>query len=183
MELAIRPLRFFDTLISMFKKESTSTEVDLTIPNNILYRTELMCSYISSENKVEFGIENFLMVLYMDFIKNSIKHYNPERTFKELTRKHEYKSEIVLMINGEREVYTEIKQECSTVEIEIENEELKKGQLILDELYDIYRYRISMNSLLSSLWINFIEDYKKGENKRAYTQIMKILRECLGADE
>ena len=34
-----------------------------------------------------------------------------------------------------------------------------------------------MEELLSSLWTNFIVDYREGNNKRAYKSIVKILQQ------
>lgn len=165
---------------NLFAVES-DPEFELCIPDNILHRTELICEYIKTEKGYDFEVEGFLMLLYMDFIKNCIKNYNPRKVLKQLTENY-YKDQYITAVNfGDTpEIIPIVKYKKTKLVISMAEEDVRKGQLILDELYDLYRYRIPFSKLLENLWIGFIEDYKTGENKRAYHSIVKILKECLG---
>lgn len=172
-----------DKIVSVFSKEVEDTSIktfDVTLPTNVLTRTELICKYISSEKGYDFEIENFLMLLYLDFIKTSVKSYNPKKIYEQLTTKYYEKRTMLLNIGDESFEVETTNVTLTTLEISISREDYEKGQLILDELYDLYKIRISFNRLLESLWIGFIESYKRGENKRAYSSIVKILKETLG---
>lgn len=169
-----------DNLIERLFAVESAPEYELSIPNNILHRTQLICEYIKSEKGYDFGIEEFLMLLYMDFIKNCIKNYNPKGVFKQLSKDY-YKDEYIETVTmgvHEKTLITEYPK--TKLVISMAEEDTKKGQLILDELYDLYRYRITFSKLLENLWVGFIEDYTSGENKRAYHSIVKILKECMG---
>ena len=71
---------FLIKIKSFFENVSESNEVifDVNIPKNILFRTELICEYVQEEHEYTFNLNNFLILLYLDFVKTSIKTYNPE---------------------------------------------------------------------------------------------------------
>lgn len=175
-----RSNNFIDRLMSLFYREA-EIEVptfDIEIPSNILHRTELICNYIKKEKGYDFEIENFLMLLYLDFVRQSVVNYNPEKVYKELTKEY-YRRETMTLSTGDEIIEIERSDiDFVTLEITIEREDVDQGMLILEELYDLYKIRISFNRLLESLWIGFIESYKRGENKRAYASIVKLLKEC-----
>lgn len=165
-------------LNSLFTKEY-DPEFTLSIPNSIVHRTKLICSYIKSEHGYDFELENFLMLLYLDFIKNSIRNYNPKKLFNDLSKNY-YEDDYLVISTGDYKYNIE-KTKYTKIDITIimSDEDVEKGQLILDELYDLYHYKISFSKLLENLWIGFIEDYKCGINKRAYHSIVKLLKDCL----
>lgn len=178
----MKPISILDRAINfisnLFVQES-DPEFTLNIPDNILHRTELICNYISTEKGYDFDVDNFLMLLYLDFIKNSIKNYNPAKVFKELTIDY-YQDQYIDMSDGETTYrIPRVKHNKTNLTLTMAEDDVIKGQLILDELYDLYHYRIPFSKLLENLWIGFIEAYKIGENKKAYHNIVKLLKECL----
>lgn len=174
-------VRFFykiKNIIDSFFLTDCNSLFTLQIPNSTLYRTELICRYISDETEDSFELENFLMLLYMDFIKNSIKNYNPEKVFQKL-RKIYYDSDTLIISNGtESYSFDRTNINLCNITISMSKKDIEKGQLILDEIYELYRYRFSFPKLLESLWLNFIDDYKTGDNKKAYQSIIDLLKEC-----
>lgn len=167
--------------IDEFCKENQRTITSkIEIPGNLFYRTELMCSYISEQMDIDFTFVDFLMLLYKDFIKQSVKNYNPLSTYKFLIKKHDNcsKDSITISDGSSTSIYYKNRNiKFKEVTLEVDKEEMKKGQLILDELEDLYNLDMSFDELLTQLWVSFIEDYKNGTNKRAYHSLIKILRE------
>lgn len=158
---------------------SNTRTIEIKLPSNVLHRTELMCIYISEEIKDTFTINDFLMLLYLDFVKYAIKNYNPKRVLKEAMRKNELyqDDELTIVINDKTYIANKNSIRYSYVDITMSKSEIRKGEIILDELYDLYKFKIPFEVLLSNLWINFIEDYQNGTNKRAYTSIVKLLKQ------
>ena len=152
--------------------------ITIKVPTDIIKRAELMCMYIEDDMNCDFKIDNLMMLLYMDFVKYAIKNYNPNRVIKEVYRKREEVSDTLdIQINGQvHRVKREGSIKYSTLEIKIPKKEFEKGQLILDELEALYNCHVSFEKMFGNLLINFIEDYKTGVNKRAYTSIVKILK-------
>lgn len=160
---------------------SVNKIIDIKVPTNVLKRAELMCAYIEDDFETAFELENLIMLLYWDFIKYAVKNYNPSRVLKEANRKHLEKSDtLIVEINGQAyEMEREGATGYSMVRMKFPKKECLKGQLILDELESLYGQKILFETLISNLLINFIEDYKCGVNKRAYTSISKILKRTL----
>lgn len=174
---------------SFMSKIRTTIDYEILVPNDILSRTELMCMFVQEEIKEYFGIDEFLMLLYQGFINYAVKNPNPDRICREATRKkvkrvRERGDEVIKIVINEKE-YIEKKEgslyvnEDVFVNIRMPKYEAKKGQLILSELYSIKGIYVGMEELLANLWINFIEDYKDGTNKRAYRSLVKILKEVI----
>lgn len=170
-----------DRIFSFFQREEIQTEItyDVSIPTNVFHRTELICRYIRKEKGYDFHVENLLMLLYLDFIKQSIKSYNPKKVYKLLTTDYYERRSMVLTFGDEVYEIEKYETDYLTLEITIAKEDAEEGQLILDELYDLFKVRVSFNRLLESLWIGFIESYKRGENSRAYSSIVNLLKECI----
>ncbi|MGL5149927.1 MAG: hypothetical protein ACRC7N_05045 [Clostridium sp.] len=174
------PLNIFSKIIDIFVKEEAIDDniFEITLPNNVLHRTELICNYISSEYGHDFSLDNFLMLLYLDFIKSSITNYNPKKIYAKLTTEY-YKKKTLILESGDEKYEVVLNgDDFTTLTISIEEEDKEKGMLILEELYDLYRIRISFNRLLEALWIDFIEGYKKGENTKAFKTIVNLLENC-----
>lgn len=168
-------------MLAMMKKALSLYEtVELRVPTDVLKRADLMCMYIQEETECLFEIESLLEILYFDFVGYAIKNYNPSRVLKEASRKQRNfngHDAIILQMDGkEYKMSREQKIKHSSIEIKMPKREYQKGQLILDELEALYGYKIPFEVMLSNLLINFIEDYKEGINKRAYTSILKILK-------
>lgn len=154
-------------------------QATITIPSDMFYRTELICSYISEQLDESFGIEEFMMLLYNDFIRDCIINYNPARTYKMLSKEYNIEDKIQISINGEKAVFNANKTDYKEIDLIIDKEEKSKGDLILRELHGLYGLHISFDEMVSKIWISFIEDYKTGTNKRAYHDLMKILRNII----
>jgi len=150
----------------------------LQIPKNILLRTELLCKYISEDKGYSFNLENFLMLLYLDFIKTTIKEYNPEKVFKMLSKSY-YDNSVIKLSNGiDSCLIDRTDINICNITITMDEDDLKKGQLVLEEIFELYKHRYSFSRLMEALWLNFIDGYKRGENKKAYQSIVKLLEKC-----
>ena len=170
---------FLMKIKSFFENVSESNEVifDVNIPKNILFRTELICEYVQEEHDYNFNLNNFLMLLYLDFVKTSIKTYNPEKVFQ-LLSKDFFETDLLISNGSESCNIKRNNFEFSNITISIARKDYLKGQLILDELYDIYKCKFSFSHLIEALWLDFIECYKTGSKKRAYYSIINLLKDC-----
>lgn len=177
--LGVLNIPFISKIKSFFENINEQNEVifDIDIPKNILFRTQLICKYVEEEHECTFNLNNFLMLLYLDFIKSSIKTYNPEKVFR-LVTKDFFEKDLLLSNGTENYNIKRNNYEFSNITISIDRKDYLKGQLILDELYDIYKYKVSFSHLIESLWLDFIESYKTGSKKRAYYSIVKLLKDC-----
>ena len=161
----------------MFVDEKCNNDVVVMLPKSILHRTQLICEYVSSEKGYDFSLENFLMLLYYDFIRESISQASPEKIYKYIKR-NTFEQEFITIAYGDyRETFLRNDIDSVSITIEMGDDDIKKGELILTELNDVFGCNISIGELISSIWINFIEDYRNGTTKKAYKTIVKILND------
>jgi hypothetical protein len=162
------------SFIDSFSKEMAIT---LIMPTNIVKRTQLICNYISEELHSEFGIYDLIMLLYENFIRNATKKYEPMKMFRELNRTYNY-DDVIKISYSDKEVYSFNRVECDRkqVVITMSKEVASKGQLLLDELYDLYGHNLNIDKMIYKIWVNFIEDYKRGEENQVLRDIIKMLK-------
>lgn len=177
--IANKTTYFIYNLIDKFIPKSKFKTFNLNIPSDTLYRTKLICDFIEDEIDEDFRLENFLMLIYLDFIKNAVKNYNPKSIYTLLNKSY-YDTKTILLSDGNEIISIDRDPtDLSLLQITISRKDFEKGQLILDEIYELYKSRYSFSKLLECLWMDFIASYKTGENKRAYHSIIKILKECI----
>ena len=115
------------------------------------------------------------MLLYLDFVRESIEHYNPQKVLKQLT--FDYINNKSLLISNGSDIYKVNNNiSYSNYSIEFDIEEAEKGQLILNELFELFHIKIHFNKLIEQIWISFIYKYKTGDNKKAFSYLRNILK-------
>ena len=153
--------------------------IEVRVNSDVLHRAELMCVHAEDQNKKDFDLNDFISLLYFDFIKYAVRNYNPRRVLKEATLKNipnEKDNTLKLIVDGKETFHSKKRIKYETILFKMENTDAKKGELILSELNDLYNVEITLEELVSNLLTNYIEDYKYGINKRAYTSINKVVK-------
>jgi hypothetical protein len=167
---------FFEIIENLLLSFSKTVSLRLQVPTNIYLRTELLCEYIEEKVGVDFEINHFLMALYLDFLQKSISKYNPMKIYRKINQSHGYGD--VLEIHANDKVYKYKKRKENTTElfITIDKKDALKGEMLLAEIDELYGQAISLETMLSNLWINFIEEYKRGDNVKAFNEIVRMLK-------
>lgn len=175
-ETLTRKTTFWDFIDSFLSTFSATEQLRLTTPSNVYYRSQLLCEYISEKVGVPFDSSELIMLLYLDFLETSIQKYNPDKIYEAMTRSHGYDDTIV--IHEVDRVYEFKKRQTKRTNIflTMDKKDAKKGQLLLDEMEDLYGQAPTLEKLVSTLLINFIEDYKTGHNQKALNEIVRTLR-------
>ena len=183
MELSMNKRKgVWRTLIDML---SYTEEFKVIMAGDIVDRTKLLCIYIEEETGESFDLGAFILILFRDFLNYSVKNPLPSRILSEISTKplKEEKDEYIKIVCNGVTSYekpfnsTERINRKRVVKVKMDKREAQKGKIILDEIYFSQGISISMEELLSSLWTNFIVDYREGNNKRAYKSIVKILKQ------
>lgn len=155
--------------------ETDDIELELIVPANVIYRTQMICDYISKQLGIKFEIYDFIMSIYMEFIDNSIKKYEPLNFLKVLSRS--YSNVVKISCEHEEFEYEKGNENKKLVIITITKDDSKRGQVLLYELEELYGTKISLDKMFNSIWINFIEEYKHGKSNEAINNLMKTLKE------
>lgn len=178
LELIDNTVTIMSRLINNNVTIDCSNIININIPNNILYRTQLICSSISNKNNIDFNLNNFITILFDSFIDKCIKQYNPDTILKMLIFNKNFNNNNNLVIK-----YNDISYNINNnnhnnnyiMNIELSDDINSESILILDEIYDLYGYKFTVSNLIESIWISYIEDYKKGINKRMYYKLNKLV--------
>lgn len=172
-------ITFWDLIDALRSTFSETVKLRLTLPSNVYYRSQLLCDYISEKVGVSFGLSEFIMLLYLEFLETSIERYNPDKIYDSMTRSYGYDDTVV--IHEHDRVYEFKKRETKRTDIflTMDKNDAKKGQLLLDEMEDLYGQAPTLEKLVSTLLINFIEDYKTGHHQKALNGIVRTLRKQL----
>lgn len=178
LELIDNTVTIMSRLINNNVTIDCSNIININIPNNILYRTQLICSSISNKNNIDFNLNNFITILFDSFIDKCIKQYNPNTILKMLIFNKNFNNNNNLVIK-----YNDISYNINNnnhnnnyiMNIELSDDINSESILILDEIYDLYGYKFTVSNLIESIWISYIEDYKKGINKRMYYKLNKLV--------
>lgn len=178
LELIDNTVTIISRLINNNVTIDCSNIININIPNNILYRTQLICSSISNKNNIDFNLNNFITILFDSFIDKCIKQYNPDTILKMLIFNKNFNNNNNLVIK-----YNDISYNINNnnhnnnyiMNIELSDDINSESILILDEIYDLYGYKFTVSNLIESIWISYIEDYKKGINKRMYYKLNKLV--------
>lgn len=168
---------FWDMVIDFLDSFSSTVSLTITVPTAIYLRTKLLCEYISEEVDVDFDIANFLMLLYLDFINSSIKKYEPLKMYRSINPI--YQQNETLKITQGKKVLAEYKrnnESKTSLFITMDKKDAVKGEMILYELDELYGHNLKLEQMMGNLWINFIEEYKRGDNQKALNTIIKMLK-------
>lgn len=150
----------------------------LRIPYNIYLRTNILCEYIADQVEENFSVADFLYYLYQQFTFDVVHDYNPKKILNILQDSKKYNEKIIIAFGGDEE-YVYDKRDCSyaTIEFSIDRDDTHQGKLILREIEDLYRVEASFDTLITNLWILFIESYKMGTEKKALKEMIIRLKE------
>lgn len=178
LELIDNTVTIMSRLINNNVTIDCSNIININIPNNILYRTQLICSSISNKNNIDFNLNNFITILFDSFIDKCIKQYNPDTILKMLIFNKNFNNNNNLVIKYNDTSYNINNNNHNNnyiMNIELSDDINSESILILDEIYDLYGYKFTVSNLIESIWISYIEDYKKGINKRMYYKLNKLV--------
>lgn len=164
-----------DKILAYLDSKSKMQLVNIIVPSDIYYRTELMCKCISSDLEIEWGVIHFIFFIYESFIQEAIEKYNPSVIKSMINRSCRIFQSINITIDGEDFSYSRYDNKVSKLTIKLDKEEAAKGELIISEIEELFGYKLSFDELITLIWIDYIEEYKKGNNKKAYKTLYKLI--------
>lgn len=164
---------YFSNLVNTY---SNVESLEIVVPKNIYLRTQLICEHIQDTTGHLFDNTMFLWLLYNDFLNTSIEMYKPDMIRQEINRSHKHDEK--LLIHSNDRIYAYEKSSCKRIILTItfDKRAIEKGELLLDELEDLYGQAPTLEKMIATLWINFIEDYKTAGNTKALLRIKDLLK-------
>ena len=170
----------WEVIKKLFVPESKYVYLDIAIPTLLYLRTEAYCEVLSKELEDGCDSEDFLYIIYKDFINKFFRYQQHRKTF-ELIEKYRYR-EAPLLISDYREgveyeVREKVLSKAERMTLKFEKRLTLKGELILAELDDIYGVSIKLEKLIEIVWVDYIENSKKISEKRMISEFHKLILE------
>lgn len=150
--------------------------VVLYVPDRILHRTDLICKYIERATSRKFGLDNFLMSLYENFIMNTVLEYNTSEIINIISKKPQNRENFKIIVGNEIQ-YLQQSITYTKITLKMLNKDINTGNLLIKELEETNNFSIEFGELFSNLWINFIDGYRDKENKDMYKIILNMINE------
>lgn len=165
-------VNIFNSFLFSLKK---SVNLEINIPATVYLRTKHICAYIEDTVGLKIGVENILMALYLEFIDKSLIEYDIMSVYKIINTPN---STDKIKISNGSEVWECDKYEnkkCK-VTIEIEKKTLLRGELLLAEIHELYGRYFSIEKVIATIWINFINNFLKGNMQDVLDSLIDILK-------
>ncbi|WP_336769614.1 hypothetical protein [Bacillus bombysepticus] len=166
-------LTWFDNWLD---SRTSEVELSITIPHSIYLRTRLICDYIQSVYESPMNTAQFLNILYVDFIHRNMKRHNPKKIYEELTQYDIASDTLEIHDPRQQNVVTFKKkyQSCGVINYSISKKNIKRGEMFLAELHELIGKHYTVEVLLSTLWVNFIQSFSDGNNEKAVDKLLKL---------
>lgn len=162
----------FSEYMSYFSKVEL---LKIVVPKNVYLRTQLICEYIEDNEGFYINVTDFVNLLYREFLSFSIEQYNPSQIHREITRSNKFHEKLKIHANDETFEYNKQIGKRSILSFTIDKKGAEKGRLLLEEMDDLFGNVPSLEEMIAIIWINFIEDYKAGKNKKALQDIVFLV--------
>ncbi|WCK56954.1 hypothetical protein PP175_27575 (plasmid) [Aneurinibacillus sp. Ricciae_BoGa-3] len=159
-------------------EEEVSPTLYVQVPTTVGLRTEMLCEYFNRkyEPPEQIGIQEFIMLLYFNFLDSSIEKYDPMKIYRTLHKSYLNEEPLEIVNNGKVTHYQPKGYNKTRYEIDMDKSSIRKGEILLMELDELYGHSLTVEKMLASIWINFIEAYKRGDDKKFSDSILKLLK-------
>lgn len=164
---------------SWIEKQIIEVELSISIPHFIYRRTTLICDYIKTELEMPIRNSDFVDILFTDFIHRYMRKYNLTKMYEELT-KYNVKfnsSSLQIIDHMNNSIYTFEREEnkCITFDFTFSKENVKRVEIFLADLHESKTNQyLTVEEVISRLWINFIQSFSDGNNEKAVDKLMKL---------
>ena len=160
------------TFISSFSNTST---LSIIVPKNTYLRTKIICEYIEDQYEVDFQPINFIMLMYLEFLQQSIENYQPHRIREEIYHAENHDDYLIIHDKGKTFKTKTNHEKRLEIKITMSKRDVEKGMLLLEEIESLHGHSPSLEQMIAALWINYINEYKSGNKQYAIDKIVALV--------
>lgn len=173
---------FTNTIKNLIYVDVSTESLEVVVPKNVFLRTQLLCGYVEDVTGQSFDENTLLTLLYDDFLNNSIERYDLSAVRQEIDQT-KYDEKLLIHSNDTIYEYGKRRGARMVVTISFDKNQVEKGELLLDELVEIYGKSPTLEMMVSAIWINFIEDYKINGGQQTLRKIKALLINSLSKND
>ncbi|MFP7487283.1 hypothetical protein SFC65_24320 [Priestia filamentosa] len=151
-------------------------KITVVIPNNTFQHTIKLCKAIRAEADLYIEPTTVINALYLDFTHRYLFTHKVKDLYKELTQYDYMFGDLVISDPINNKIYTYPKEGVNKAIIEctLDKGKIETGELFLSELYEITGRHLTVEDLLTRIWVNFIKD-NEGHNIKAIRKLIKMM--------
>lgn len=174
---------FFGKLLHKINKSSTVL-LTISVPLPIYLRAEVFCEDIQDLSNMSFGQNDLIQLLYHDFLVYAQKNPEPRAIFRLLTSletqadkdvKLEKKGDTVFSL-----VHKEKEHDMKILNLRMRRKLALRGEVMLADMEEVEpEHGYTLEKVFELLYIDFIEKFRKGNNKSAIENIIRLLDDQL----
>lgn len=173
----------FSRFFNWVDRLSSTVVLKIEVPSIVYLKTQDVCETMNKRYKdynVNYYAQHVVENLYNHFI---MKAYNNKHGMKhayEVLSRYSYNSPLVIvnhMTNEKHSFHHPVKNKMHDIRLQLNKQDARKGELLLYELDELYGHQYNLEHLISSVWIDFIQDRRKSSDKKIINEILDILDE------
>ncbi|MEJ9232588.1 hypothetical protein LAV79_24690 [Peribacillus butanolivorans] len=160
--------------------KSSMILLSIEVPLNSYLRTEVFCEDIQDITETPFDQRDLLTLLYEDFLYEAKINPDLKKVFKVLTRlEHESGKTAVLEKKTDsifKLIHKEQHKELKSLDVRMRRKYALRGEIILADMEDPHpNHGYTIERVLELLYMDFIDDFRKGDNTEVIKKIIKLL--------
>lgn len=170
----------FTRLLNWIEGRTESAIMTIHIPALIYLKTEDICESINARYKeysVDYYAEELVSLLYNHFIDKAFNNKNGLKHAYDVLTKYERKTPVIIFHNAVKvyEASPQPQNKSMEIDMQLSKKEIRRGELLLYELDDLYGHHFTVESLIESIWIEFINDRRYTSHKKIINELIEIL--------
>lgn len=173
---------FFGKLLYEFDKSSTKT-LTLLVPMEVFVRAQVFCEDIEDLSEMQFTQADLIDILYMDFLTHVKAKPDHQEIFNMLVQLERGSGKDLGIVRSKQGSIYEVIHEyrdknMEELKVKFRRKLILRGEILLADLENVFPdHGFMLENVLELLYCDFINNYRKGNNKKAVKEILKVLEE------
>jgi hypothetical protein len=164
---------FADKALSFLLYSGKNIHLKIYLPYEIHLRAEVFCDDIRELSEESFTQNDLLGILYEDFLRENRAKESLFNLYRRLNV-HEKKSPSIKGLYINEDEQEELYENVYEVTMRIKRKEALRGEVLLSDLSNFYpEHPFTLEMVLETIYIDFIEDIKKDGSHKAVKELLK----------
>ena len=172
---------FISKILYKFTKTSTIT-LTIEVPVNLYLRAEVFCDDVMELSEMIFDQGDLIYLLFNDFMLFAKKNPNPIAIFKLLTSLEREAGKDAILEQQEGNLFKlthqQKQQQMKILEFKFRRKHALRGEILLADLEEVQpKHGFTLEKVLSLLYCDFVDKFRKGNNSEVINTIVSSLTE------
>ncbi|WP_209124454.1 hypothetical protein [Alkalihalobacillus sp. BA299] len=164
---------FAEKALSFLLFSGKNVHLKIYIPNDLYLRAEVFCDDIRELSEDEFDQNILLGILYEDFLRVNRAKESLFNLYRRLTV-HEKKSPSIKGLHIDDYYHDDPYEDTHELTVRIQRKEALRGEVLLSDLSNFYPdHPFTLEMVLETIYIDFLEDIKKDGSHKAVKELLK----------